>query len=78
MLQYYPQWNMGFGLNWELDFWGRFRRAVESNAAGLDASVADFDDVLVTLLGDVATNYVQYRTRNSGSNMPQTTSTFSV
>ena len=31
-------------------------------AASLDASVEDYDDVLVTLLGDVATTYVQYRT----------------
>jgi|HubBroStandDraft_6_1064221.scaffolds.fasta_scaffold61919_2 NodT family efflux transporter outer membrane factor (OMF) lipoprotein len=58
----YPQWNYGFSLAWELDFWGRFRRAIESNEASLDASVADYDDVLVTLLGDVATNYIQYRT----------------
>ena len=28
----------------------------------LDASVEDYDDMLVTLLGDVATNYVQMRT----------------
>jgi NodT family efflux transporter outer membrane factor (OMF) lipoprotein len=60
--QFYSQWDFGFGLNWEIDFWGRFRRAVESDAANLDASVANYDDVLVTLLGDVASNYVQYRT----------------
>ncbi|HUE12724.1 MAG TPA: efflux transporter outer membrane subunit [Planctomycetaceae bacterium] len=58
----FPQWNYGFSLGWELDFWGRFRRAIESNEASLQASVADYDDVLVTLLGDVASNYVQYRT----------------
>lgn len=60
--RYYSQYNFGFNLAWELDFWGRFRRAIESNEASLEASVADYDDVLVTLLGDVATNYVQYRT----------------
>ena len=53
---------MGFNLSWELDFWGRFRRAIESNQATLEASVEDYNDVLVTLLGDVATNYVQMRT----------------
>ena len=56
------RWDYGFTLAWELDFWGKFRRAVESNRASLQASVADYDDVLVTLLGDVATAYVQYRT----------------
>jgi NodT family efflux transporter outer membrane factor (OMF) lipoprotein len=60
--RWFDQWNAGFNLSWELDFWGRLRRAIESDAATLDASVANYDDVLVTLLGDVATNYVTYRT----------------
>ncbi|QDV39404.1 efflux transporter outer membrane subunit [Tautonia plasticadhaerens] len=50
-----------FNLSWELDFWGRCRRQVESANARLDASVEDYDAALVTLLADVATNYVQYR-----------------
>jgi NodT family efflux transporter outer membrane factor (OMF) lipoprotein len=60
--KFFSRWDLGFTLAWELDFWGRFRRAIESNKANLQASVADYDDVLVTLLGDVATAYVQYRT----------------
>jgi NodT family efflux transporter outer membrane factor (OMF) lipoprotein len=60
--RFYDQWTYGLNLSWELDFWGRFRRAVESNAASLNASVNEYDDVLVTLLGDVAMNYVQLRT----------------
>ena len=40
----------------------RCRRAIEAASASLDASVEDYDGVLVTLLGDVATNYVQLRT----------------
>jgi NodT family efflux transporter outer membrane factor (OMF) lipoprotein len=58
----FSQWDYGFGIGWELDFWGRFRRAVEANEANLGVSVADYDDALVTLLGDVANYYVQYRT----------------
>ena len=60
--QFYDQWNGGFNLAWELDFWGRFRRAVIAADDQLGASVADYDQVLVTLLGDVASNYVQIRT----------------
>ena len=52
---------MGFNLAWELDFWGRFRRSVLAAEAQLDYSVEDYDAVLVTLLGDVATNYIQMR-----------------
>jgi NodT family efflux transporter outer membrane factor (OMF) lipoprotein len=59
---WFSDWSAGFNLSWELDFWGRFRRAVESADAELDASVEDYDDVLVVLLADVAANYVQYRT----------------
>lgn len=58
---FYSDWQSGFSLNWELDFWGRFRRGIESANAQLDASVENFDAVLVTLIADVATNYVQYR-----------------
>jgi NodT family efflux transporter outer membrane factor (OMF) lipoprotein len=60
--RFFSQWDYGFTLAWELDFWGRFRRAIESAGATLDASVEDYDDVLVTLLSDVATAYVQMRT----------------
>src|SRR5438105_3678650 len=58
---FYSDWTAGFNLSWELDFWGRFRRAIESANASLDASTENFDNALVTLLADVATNYVQYR-----------------
>jgi NodT family efflux transporter outer membrane factor (OMF) lipoprotein len=58
---FYSAWTYGFSLAWELDFWGRFRRAIESANDSLDASVEDYDYVLVTLLGDVATYYAQMR-----------------
>lgn len=59
---FFDQWNFGFNLSWELDFWGRYRRAILSADATLDASIADYDYVCVTLLGDIANNYVSYRT----------------
>lgn len=55
------RWRLGVGLSWELDFWGRFRRAIASAEDTLDASVANYDDVLVTLLADVAGEYVDLR-----------------
>ena len=59
---YSESWDLGFNLAWELDFWGRYRRAILASEATLDASVFNYDDVLVTLLGDVASTYVQIRT----------------
>ena len=51
-----------FGLGWEIDVWGRFRRNIESATADFEMSVEDYDGILVSLLAEVATNYVQLRT----------------
>jgi NodT family efflux transporter outer membrane factor (OMF) lipoprotein len=59
--KFHDVWNFGFNLSWELDFWGRYRRAVLASEAQLDYSVDNYDDALVSLMGDVATNYVQMR-----------------
>ncbi|HUO07901.1 MAG TPA: efflux transporter outer membrane subunit [Phycisphaerae bacterium] len=60
--QWFQDSNVGLNFGWEIDFWGRYRRSLESSDASLDASIADYDNVMVILLSDVATNYVQYRT----------------
>jgi NodT family efflux transporter outer membrane factor (OMF) lipoprotein len=59
--RWFSTWDYGFGLAWELDFWGRFRRAIEAADNSLDASVENYDDVLVLLISDVASNYVRHR-----------------
>lgn len=61
-LLHFDEWTLGTELAWELDFWGRFRRAVESADAKLDSAIENFDDVLVLLLADVAKSYVDVRT----------------
>ena len=48
--------------SWEIDFWGRIDRSVESADASLEASVEDYRDVLVVLYAEVASNYVEVRT----------------
>ena len=55
-------WTYNFNLQWEIDFWGRLRRAITSAADNVDVSVENYDAVLVTLLHDVATNYTNVRT----------------
>ncbi|MFZ2406855.1 MAG: TolC family protein, partial [Methylobacter sp.] len=52
---------MGFDAQWELDFFGGVRRAVESADATIDVEVENSRDVLVTLLGEVARNYIELR-----------------
>ena len=61
MAQSFDNWSTGFDLSWELDVWGRIRRAIEAQDAELDASIEEYDDVLVTLVGDVAVTYIEIR-----------------
>jgi len=44
--QFFDQWGGGFNLSWELDFWGRFRRAVTAAEHSLEASCANYDQVM--------------------------------
>ena len=53
--------NAGFDLSWEIDFWGRFRRATEAARADLLASEEARRFVVSTLVADVATDYFQLR-----------------
>ena len=55
-------YNLGVQIGWEIDFWGKFRRGIESADAALLASIADYDTVLVTLTADAANLYVIIRT----------------
>jgi NodT family efflux transporter outer membrane factor (OMF) lipoprotein len=52
----------GFDAAWELDLWGKLRRGVQSADAKLLASIADYDDFLVSLTGEVARAYILVRT----------------
>lgn len=58
----YWQAQLGLNLAWELDFWGKFRRGIESADAGLEASIANYDAALVSLTANVATLYTTIRT----------------
>jgi NodT family efflux transporter outer membrane factor (OMF) lipoprotein len=57
--------SLGFGVNWELDFWGKYRRAIQSNDAAFLASLAAYDNALVTLTSDTAMVYLKIRTYES-------------
>ncbi|TDY22591.1 NodT family efflux transporter outer membrane factor (OMF) lipoprotein [Paraburkholderia sp. BL6665CI2N2] len=46
---------------WEIDFWGKYRRQIESDRAQLRVSEAAYDNALVSLFGDVANAYIDLR-----------------
>jgi efflux transporter, outer membrane factor (OMF) lipoprotein, NodT family len=58
----FTQTTLGVGLSWEVDFWGKFRRAIQAADALFLSSVAAYDNLLVTLTADVAGTYVSIRT----------------
>lgn len=51
----------GFDAGWEIDIFGGTRRSIEAARATVEAAVEDRRSVLVTLLGDVAKNYIDLR-----------------
>ena len=51
----------GFDASWELNVFGGVRRSIEAAEADRQASVENLRDVLVTLLAEVALNYVEVR-----------------
>ena len=54
-------WQYGFDASWELDLWGRVRREVESADASLEASSDARRNSLLSVVAEVARDYVQLR-----------------
>ena len=54
-------YQVGFDASWEIDVFGGNRRALEAASADIQASVENQRDVYVSLLAEVAANYVQLR-----------------
>ena len=52
---------MGFDAQWEIDIFGGERRAIEAADANIDSEIENSRQVLVTLLAEVARNYIQLR-----------------
>lgn len=55
-------WSVGVSASWEVDIFGRVRRAVESSDANFQATEEDRRGVLVAVIAQVASAYVDVRT----------------
>jgi multidrug efflux pump len=51
----------GFDSSWEIDLFGRVRRSVEARQAEVEAAEASYRDVMVSLLAEIARNYLELR-----------------
>jgi multidrug efflux system outer membrane protein len=54
-------YNAGFDATWELDLFGGVRRSIQADTAVVAATVATRQDVLVSLISEVARNYFELR-----------------
>lgn len=72
--------NVGFDASWEVDFFGRVRRAVEVSDDTFDAQEATVRDVGVSLVAETARNYFELRglqnelavAKKNGANLTET------
>ncbi len=53
---------INFDMGWEMDIWGKYARGIESSEANLYASVASYHNIMVSVISEVARNYINYRT----------------
>jgi len=51
----------GLNASWELDLWGRVRRQIEASEAQIEVSENDRRGMLLSMLAEVARNYIQLR-----------------
>ena len=61
----YNSFSVPLDLSYEIDLWGRVRRSFEAAQAQAQASVADYQNVLLTLNSDVAIEYLTLREYDS-------------
>jgi len=54
-------YQVGLDASWEIDVFGGTRRAIEAADYNIDASVENQRDAMITLMGEVALDYIQLR-----------------
>lgn len=61
LLKGFDFYSAGIDASWEIDLFGKLRRALEASRSEVRASSSEYGWVMITLLGDVAANYVNVR-----------------
>lgn len=54
-------YDVGFDATWEIDLWGKYRRAARAARAEYQAAISSYDDVLVSVTAEVARTYIEVR-----------------
>ncbi len=67
--------SVGLSSSWELDLWGGLRRALESSAAGAQASAADLAAARLSAQAELASDYFQLRVLDAQKQLLDDTAT---
>jgi len=57
----FTEYSLPFDASWELDFWGRIRNTVKANSLEAQATLADLENVRLTVQAEVAVDYFKLR-----------------
>jgi len=57
----FTEYALPFDASWEPDFWGRIRNTVKANSLEAQATLADLENVRLTVQSEVAVDYFQLR-----------------
>ena len=57
----FNEYLLPFDASWELDFWGRVRNTVKANSLEAQATLADLENLRLTVQAEVAADYFQLR-----------------
>ena len=57
----FTEYALPFDASWEPDFWGRIRNTVKANSLEAQATLADLENVRLTMQAEVAVDYFQLR-----------------
>ena len=68
----YTNYQMGFDASWEIDLFGGIRRSIEAYTADIESSAESLKDVTISLISEVATDYVQLRVYQSQLDITRT------
>ncbi len=68
---FFDSWSTGGSLSWELDLWGRLRRNIAAAEANVQANQADTNAIIVSLISEIATTYIQIRSFDERIQMAQ-------
>jgi hypothetical protein len=69
------EYALPFDASWEPDFWGRIRNTVRANSLEAQATLADFQNVRLTIQAEVAVDYFELRVLDAQKQLLETVRT---